>query len=481
MLKNKNIKFKRRVLVAGIIASAVAAIVPCASSSAWGPDRTTFTMNSPADYATFNSITDNPAIGDERNFVRIRDVNSNDPYRDNVTVVPGGEYEVYIYFHNDGKSSLNKSGAGIARGVKVTSALSSDKVNSSSKVKVSAVLKAVNTKPLEVWDEAYISTASKYDVSLRYIEGTATIHNGYAANGSALSGKYLFGDDGVYIGENELNGLIPACAEWSGYITYRIRADQASSKISKTVSKDGKNFFKSVDAKPGDTLTYKVEFENTGTLDLTDVTFLDNLPAGVTLVPGTTIMKDVASGKETKMSDVIGQNGFSTGTYRPTGKVIITYKVKVNGDVVNDVECNKSKELKNTVHSYYHVGSDDQSGHVYASSVTKIAKTCEDTPDTPKTPDEPTNPDCDEDDLDCICEKYPDDERCKEPEDTPKTPDEPELPKTGPGEIALAIVAVVCIATGGIYWYRSQKEVVKIQNNVEGKDAGDGADPNTTK
>ena len=479
MLKTKNIKFKRRAMLAGFVATAVAAIVPYASSSAWGPERTTFTMKNPADYATFNSITDNPAVGDERNFVRVRDVNSTDPYRDNVNVVPGGEYEVYIYFHNDGKSSLNDSGEGIARGVKVTSALSSWKINSSQKVKVSAVLKAVNTNPLEVWDEAYLSTTSKNDVELRYIAGTAIIHNDYAANGSILSDKYLFGDDGVYIGENKLNGLIPACAEWSGYITYRIRADQASSKISKTVSKDGKNFFETVDAKPGDTLTYKVEFENTGTLDLTDVTFRDNLPAGVTLVPGTTILKDVASGKETKMSDVVGQNGFSTGTYNPTAKVILTYQVKVNGDVINDLDCNKSKELKNTIHGFYHVGSKDQGAEVWDTSVIKIAKTCEDTPPPDDTP-------CDEEnDIECFCEKYPDDEKCKDTPDTPTpptpTPDEPELPKTGPGEIALAIVAVVCIATGGIYWYRSQKEVAKIQNNVEGKDAGDGADPNATK
>lgn len=477
MLKTKNTKFKRRAMLAGFIATAAAAIVPYASSSAWGPERTTFTMNKPADYATFNSITDNPAVGDERNFVRVRDVNSGEKYRDSVAVVPGGEYEVYIYFHNDGKSSLNDSGEGIAKGVKVTSALSSWKINSSQKVKVSAVLKAVNTKPLEVWDEAYFTTTSQNDVELRYIAGTAIIHNDYKANGSILSDEYLFGDDGVYIGENKLNGLIPACAEWSGYITYRIRADQASSKISKTVSKDGKNFFEKVDAQPGDTLTYKVEFENTGTLDLTDVTFRDNLPAGVTLVPGTTILKDVASGKETKMSDVVGQNGFSTGTYNPTAKVILTYQVKVNGDVVNDLECNKSKELKNTIHGFYHVGSKDRGAEVWDTSVITISKTCKEDPpkDTPK---------CEDGDKDCICKENPKDPICDTPDtpkDTPKTPEEPELPKTGPGEIALAIVAVVCIATGGIYWYRSQKEVAKIQNNVEGKDAEGGTDPNASK
>jgi uncharacterized protein HemX len=35
-----------------------------------------------------------------------------------------------------------------------------------------------------------------------------------------------------------------------------------------------------------------------------------------------------------------------------------------------------------------------------------------------------------------------------------------ELPKTGPGEIALALVAAVCVTVGGAYWYTSQKELV---------------------
>jgi uncharacterized protein HemX len=43
-----------------------------------------------------------------------------------------------------------------------------------------------------------------------------------------------------------------------------------------------------------------------------------------------------------------------------------------------------------------------------------------------------------------------------------------ELPKTGPGEIALAIIAVVCIVTGGVYWYRSQKDLAKVQKHISG-------------
>ena len=52
----------------------------------------------------------------------------------------------------------------------------------------------------------------------------------------------------------------------------------------------------------------------------------------------------------------------------------------------------------------------------------------------------------------------------KEPASTP------ELPNTGPGEIALAVVAAVCVITGVSYWYRSQKEVAEVQKGIKGDD-----------
>ena len=79
-------------------------------------------------------------------------------------------------------------------------------------------------------------------------------------------------------------------------------------------------------------------------------------------------------------------------------------------------------------------------------------------------PDDPEDPDpedkCEPDDQECFCKLYPNDPSCL-------PVDEPPLPKTGPGEIALAIIAVVCIVTGGIYWYRSQKDLAKVQGQAD--------------
>ena len=450
-MPKKNINFKRRMTVAGLTAFAIAALVPFASSSAWGPvDRKTFTMENPADYATFNSITNNNQIGDERNFVRVREKGVG-KFLDSAVIEPGKRYTVQIFYHNNAKSSINASGKGIASNVRVSTGLTSWTINAAKPVTVSGVIYSTDAKPNSVWDEATLTTASASDIVLKYVDGTAKIYNAGKVNGSVLS-KDIFTEDGVYIGINKLDGRIPGCSEYSGYIEYDIRADQVGAQVQKLVSKDGKNFYETVDALPGETLTYKVVFKNTGTLDLTNVNFHDKLPAGVTLVPGTTYLVNGANPNGLKMKDIIGQNGFNTGLYEPTTSATITYQVKVNADAVAKAECNSRTAFVNKVF----VGHDQ--GEINDGSTIYVKRICDDTPDTP-TPDD----ECAEDDLDCICEENPQDERCN----PVPTDDTPELPKTGPGEIALAIVAVICIATGGIYWYRSHKEIADLQGSID--------------
>lgn len=423
MQKQKNTKFKKWPLVVGAIAAVVAAaFVPSASTMAWGPERTTFTMENPADYVTFNSITDNNILGDERNFVRVVEADTGNTYEDEVKIVPGKEYAVYIFYHNNAKSSLNQSGVGIATGVVVSSKFPSA-VNSANKGKVSAIVTSPVANPTQVWDEAYFTTDSSVDVALRYVPGSAHIWNdGYGTNGMTLS-ENLFGD-GVLIGVNKLDGNLPACSEYSGHIIYRVRAEQVGANLNKTVSKDGTNFFDKVTAQPGDTLTYKVEFKNTGTTTLTDVTFHDKLPNGVTLVPGTTVFKD-SLGNEQKLTDLIGQNGYNLGNFGQGVSGVLTYQVKVNDDIVLNEACG--------VHSYSNkIYVDHTDGELSNSATFEIEKTGCTPEDEPCTPGEPG----------CTT---------------------PELPKTGPAEVALAVTAIIAVVVGATYWYHSQKALEEAQ------------------
>jgi hypothetical protein len=180
---------------------------------------------------------------------------------------------------------------------------------------------------------------------------------------------------------------------------------------------------------------------------------------------------------------LIGKNGFTTGTYGENVKVTLTYKVKLADNIVADKKCNTRNAFKNQIIVDYNVGTSNDTGEVYDSATIYVTRDCQEEGCDPKTDPTckeceegdpgcneeptckegdpnctPTDDECKDGDTDCICKKDPKNSICSS---TVK-----ELPKTGPGEVALAIVAVVCITTGGIYWYRSQKDLMAIQSGV---------------
>lgn len=64
-------KINTRVAAVLVISAAVVGV--STQALAWGPERPTTSGETGADFITFNSITDNKKVGDERNFVRIRE------------------------------------------------------------------------------------------------------------------------------------------------------------------------------------------------------------------------------------------------------------------------------------------------------------------------------------------------------------------------------------------------------------------------
>lgn len=331
MKKQKTNKKTSPVLMALAALTAVVAFIP-STVLAYGPERQTYTMAEPADHVVFNSITDNPKVGDERNFVRVKEAGGSE-FTDEVSVEPGKEYIVYIYVHNNAASNLNQSGKGIASATRLSTQFPTE-VTPSKRGQITAWITASNANPTEVWDEAYMTTT--YDqVLLRYKNGSAQIHNAGNVNGSVLS-RAMFEESGTYLGYDTLDGHIPGCAEYSGYVTYTLIADEVGANVSKTVSLDGENFYENVDAKPGDTVTFKVDFKNVGTKDLTNVTFRDVFPDGLTLVEGTTYLDGE------KMTDLINKNGYNTGLYGKGAGATLTYQAKVSetatcGNLVNTI------------------------------------------------------------------------------------------------------------------------------------------------
>lgn len=152
----------------------------------WGPERELYTNKNPARYPVFNSITNNAAVGDERDFVRIEEKGSSRAYSSDIEIEANKQYEVYIYYHNNASSTYNDKEhdyAGVARNVCLASDFPTFLVAGEHGA-VSAKISATNTNPEVIWDGARITV--KEDMTLHYVEDSAKIYNQWEANGSIL-------------------------------------------------------------------------------------------------------------------------------------------------------------------------------------------------------------------------------------------------------------------------------------------------------
>lgn len=430
-LKTLLTKLKTPVLaIAGVTTAAVAVAMSFSTVHAWGPERPTYTNKAPADHATFNSIIDNVAVGDERNFVRIREAGTSDTYVDELEIVPGHEYEVYIYYHNNAGSDTNASGYGVATNARVSSAYPTV-VNTNERGMISGIISWSYVTPSDpdnaetgtVWDEAYVT--SKVDgVVLKYKTGTAIIHNGGKANGSVLPSD-LFTKEGTPLGYNVLTGTLPGCAEYSGHITYTLVAENPGSSLTKQVSSDGENWDHSITAKPGDILTYKVAFENTGNTNFTNLILTDTHDEDLILRAGSTKIFDYQHVEGYIIDDIIDISGFNTGDILAGGLVQATYQMQVRND---DSSCGKT--LSNTITADFN--STEQK-----TDTTTVEVVCDEEPVAP-TPENPT----------------------------PETPSE--IVNTGPLEIAMAAVVIVAIGGAGFYLWRTKHTLKTVEEVVTG-------------
>ena len=157
--------------------------------SAWGDNsglkdmRPSYTMEEInadilGDKITFNSISNNPALGDgkngnEKNFVAARksdDADTShlwqaDEYKN---VQDGQEYVVRMYVHNNNLGGRDA----VAKDTRVFFNIPSE---SGKQVKVTGFLDSSNANPTEYWDHVYFSSDTAFH--LEYVEGSALLTN----------------------------------------------------------------------------------------------------------------------------------------------------------------------------------------------------------------------------------------------------------------------------------------------------------------
>lgn len=266
----------RHIVVLAIMAFAV--IVPT-TMYAWGPtDRPLYKWAQVVDHVTFNSMIDNPRYGDERQFVKVRNVTDNGSWSDSVALAAGKEYEVRVHYHNNAAPAFNDAAhqyKGVARGAYLQ-VQPVRAVKAGGKADVSARIGATNAAPQVVWDEASFTNPAAQELFLEYVPGSAKIHNKGALNGTAIDFHRLT-TSRLSLGYDALDGNVPGCSQFEGEVVYRVKVAQPSVRIEKTV-----NQAKSATVEVNTPFKYAVKVTNTGKTPLSQVVVSDKQPAGIT-------------------------------------------------------------------------------------------------------------------------------------------------------------------------------------------------------
>jgi uncharacterized repeat protein (TIGR01451 family)/LPXTG-motif cell wall-anchored protein len=316
-----------------MVAIAAAAIIVPATLFAWGPGRPTYTIEQPADHVTFNSITNNPEYGDERSFLTVRDLTTGQQLSGSTDVVDGHEYLFQVYVHNNAASNLNSAAngyKGIAKGTTLEAAIPSE-VNGTAEA--AAYVSASNATPNKVWDTVALKSAGK--VGFDYQEGTARLFTNHYKTGQALSDNVMTAG-GVKVGYDNLNGDWPGCMNYSGTVTFRVKAynkapDFTIQKQVRKANDSTSKFGENVEAAPGTKLNYRLSFTNTGKTDLKNVVLKDKLPQGISYVPGSVMILNAShpGGAYIQNGDKLFTTGVGIGNYTASSNALVIFDATV--------------------------------------------------------------------------------------------------------------------------------------------------------
>lgn len=325
---------KRLSAVALIVAAAI--IIP-AATFAWGPNRETFSVknNVNSDHVQFNSYTDNENVGDERNFVGVREKGSANTWYDNMNVQSGKTYIVRMYVHNNAATSLGLTAKDVTAKVNLptTTGKSVDVMGFVNASNVGEDKNGNKGKFAEVYDDAKLTSTQNFNVA--YVSGSLKYENNA---GTFALPESIFTQTGAKLGYDKMDGNIPGCFQYSGYVSFEVKPQfetPSTYDFSKLVSKHGENkWVESYNAKPGETVDYLLQYKNTSKAAQQDeVTFRDTLPAGMTYdktQPTTWGNAQHSAGvKAVTGENITNGTGINVGSYAAGANAWLIFSAKV--------------------------------------------------------------------------------------------------------------------------------------------------------
>ena len=312
---------------------AVATTITAGTFAAFGPDRPTYTWNGNdthgADHVTFNSFVNHPSWGDERDFARGVVVGRDSNWTDPLHNIEGEQtVKVIMFVHNNADARLNASGEGIARDTRLAVDIPT---SGATNQEIKGTISASNASPKNIYDTVSLSGNGNFE--LDYVEGSAHItgnHINKALSDDLVNGGVLLGD--------ALDGNMKGCFDGSVFVTFEVKVKSPSYEISKAVREEGSgpgNWAENVKLDAGDTAEWEIRFANTGATHLKHVTIVDELPEGLTIVPGSMELINATNPSGIQIPDeAIQKNGrqinVQIGSYHPNSNAFVYFLTTVD-------------------------------------------------------------------------------------------------------------------------------------------------------
>ncbi len=223
---------------------------------------------------------------------------------------------------------------------------------------------------------------------------------------------------GTALGYDSLNGVVPGCNQYAGYVVFKVTVDQPNFTVQKQVSVDGgKTWSTSATAEAGSTVLYRVIYTNTGTTQQDNVTLSDALPKNVSYVSNSSLLSNsVTNSKYQTAPEGITTTGVNIGSYAANGgNAYFKFSAKIADE--SALACG-TNTLVNTARAT------TSGGYKEASATVTVNKECKTPPVTP-----------------------------------PETPSE--LPHTGPAGTVASIIGLGAIVLSLSYFIASRRAALK--------------------
>lgn len=182
----------------------------------WGPERPLFADAVTPTYLLFNSVTDNPNVGDERAFFVIRDasITEDGGWQTQVKVERGHRYLLRIYVRNNSAYP-----GAVATGTRVMVNLPTCAGTS---IGASAFVTADSSFPLQVY--ANVGLVADEAFNLRFVEDSGELYNNSPNSPFTLSGaeSALLSSAGQLIGFDALDGVVKPGYTNASYLYFEI-------------------------------------------------------------------------------------------------------------------------------------------------------------------------------------------------------------------------------------------------------------------